>query len=167
MRTFDLSPLHRFTVGFDNVGRLLDTATRLDEAALSYPPYNIEKLGDDDYRVTMAVAGFGESDLDITVHDNTLIISGRMGRDEGETGQPQARQFLHRGIATRAFERRFELADHIRVEGARLVNGLLHVELKREVPEEKKPRRIAITRAEAKAVEHKPAADQAGDQQAA
>lgn len=153
MRTHhDLSPLHRFTVGFDNVGRLLDAAARLDEAALSYPPYNIEKLGDDDYRVTMAVAGFAEDDLDITLHDNTLIISGRM--DKPENGE-ETRQFLHRGIATRAFERRFELADHIKVRGARLVNGLLHVDLQREVPEEKKPRRIAINRGEPKVIEHK------------
>lgn len=153
MRTFDLSPLHRFTVGFDNVGRLLDAATRLDDAAVSYPPYNIEKLGDDDYRVTMAVAGFAEADLDVTVHDNTLIITGRMDRPDETEGVE--RRFLHRGIATRAFERRFELADHIRVEGARLVNGLLHVELKREVPEEKKPRRIAISHGASRLVEHK------------
>ncbi|EKV30796.1 16 kDa heat shock protein A [Caenispirillum salinarum AK4] len=153
MRSYDLSPLHRFTVGFDNVSRLLDAATRLDDAALSYPPYNIEKLGADDYRVTMAVAGFAESDLDVTVEDSTLIVRGRMDRDEtGDDAEP--RTFLHRGIATRAFERRFELADHIKVEGARLVNGLLHVELKREVPEEKKPRRIAIGQGHARAIEH-------------
>ncbi|WP_404378836.1 Hsp20 family protein [Caenispirillum salinarum] len=156
MRSYDLSPLHRFTVGFDNVSRLLDAATRLDDAALSYPPYNIEKLGEDDYRVTMAVAGFAESDLDVTVEDSTLIVRGRMGRDDtGEAAEP--RTFLHRGIATRAFERRFELADHIKVEGARLVNGLLHVELKREVPEEKKPRRIAISQGHARAIEHQQA----------
>lgn len=163
MRTHDLSPLHRFTVGFDNVGRLLDAAARLDDAALSYPPYNIEKLSEDDYRVTMAVAGFAETDLDVSVHDNTLVITGRIERAENapasgsETGETPQRRFLHRGIATRAFDRRFELADHIKVRGARLVNGLLHVELQREMPEEKKPRRIAIQRAEARAIEHKPA----------
>jgi molecular chaperone IbpA len=154
MRTFDLSPLHRFTVGFDNVGRLLDTAARLDDAANAYPPYNIEKLGDDDYRVSMAVAGFSETDLDVTVEDTTLIIRGRMERHE-EDSPEEAPKFLHRGIATRAFERRFELADHIKVEGASLVNGLLHVDLKREVPEEKKPRHIAITQRHAPAIEHK------------
>lgn len=153
MRSYDLSPLHRFTVGFDNVGRLLDAAMRLDDAALSYPPYNIEKLGDDDYRVTMAVAGFGESDLDVTVEDSTLIVRGRMERDDADNPANQ-RTFLHRGIATRAFERRFELADHIKVKGAHLINGLLHVELKREVPEEKKPRRITIMEGRPPAIEH-------------
>lgn len=159
MRTHDLSPLHRFTVGFDNVSRLLDAAAHLDEAALSYPPYNIEKLNEDDYRVTMAVAGFAEADLDVSVHDNTLVISGRM---EKQGAEPDGRRFLHRGIATRAFERRFELADHIKVRGARLVNGLLHVELQREVPEEKKPRRIAISRGgpEGPMLEHKQASGQ-------
>ncbi|WP_343866317.1 Hsp20 family protein [Caenispirillum bisanense] len=170
MRTHDLSPLHRFTVGFDNVSRLLDAAARLDDAALSYPPYNIEKLSDDDYRVTMAVAGFAETDLDVSVHDNTLLIAGRIDRpaEDGAAtsataaaaqagGEAPQRRFLHRGIATRAFERRFELADHIKVRGARLVNGLLHVDLQREVPEEKKPRRIAIQRSEPRAIEHQPA----------
>ncbi|MBB4285226.1 Hsp20 family protein [Roseospira goensis] len=139
MRTFDLTPLHRFAIGFDNVSRLLDTASRLDDQATAYPPYNIEKVSDDDYRITMAVAGFTPEELDVTVHDSTLVISGRQARDE-----EQAR-FLHRGIATRAFERKFELADHIKVRGAAIENGLLHVNLEREVPEEKKPRKIAIT----------------------
>lgn len=152
MRTNDLSPLHRFTVGFDNVGRLLDAAARLDDAALSYPPYNIEKLGEDEYQVTMAVAGFAADDLDVVIHDNTLVITGRMEKPEAPD---PSRRFLHRGIATRAFERRFELADHIKVGGARLDNGLLHVDLHREVPEEKKPRRIAIAKAEPALIEHK------------
>lgn len=138
MRSFDLSPLFRSTVGFDHLSRMLDAAQRLDDATFSYPPYNIEKLSDDDYRVTMAVAGFAESDLDITVHDHTLIITGKANRDESQV------QYLHRGIAGRSFERRFELADFIRVEGATLVNGLLHVELKREVPEQMKPRAVKI-----------------------
>jgi Molecular chaperone (small heat shock protein) len=138
MRTFDLSPLFRSTVGFDHLSRMLDAAQRVDDAAFSYPPYNIEKLSDDDYRVTMAVAGFAEEDLDITVHDHTLVITGKSSRDESQV------QYLHRGIAGRSFERRFELADFIKVEGATLVNGLLHVELKREVPEQMKPRTVKI-----------------------
>lgn len=163
MRTFDLSPLHRFTVGFDNVNRLLDAALRLDETAPAYPPYNIEKHGEDAYRVSMAVAGFSDSDLDITVHDNTLIIRGRLGKDaadrEAGSEDKEPVQYLHHGIATRAFERRFQLADHIKVRGASLVNGLLHVDLVREVPEEKKPRRIEIAYAPAaKALEHQNAA---------
>jgi molecular chaperone IbpA len=141
MRTFDLTPLHRFAIGFDNVSRLLDTASRLDEQAAAYPPYNIEKVSDDAYRITMAVAGFAPETLDVTVHDSTLIISGRQERAEPEG------QYLHRGIATRAFERKFELADHIKVRGAAIENGLLHVSLEREVPEEKKPRRIEIASA--------------------
>ncbi len=138
MRTFDLTPLFRSTVGFDHLARMLDAASRLDEQAVSYPPYNIEKLGEDNYRISMAVAGFSESDLEITTHDHTLAITGRARKDE------ETVQFLHRGIAGRSFERRFELADHIRVAGASLVNGLLHVDLVREVPETMKPRSIAI-----------------------
>lgn len=140
MRTFDLTPLHRFTVGFDNVGRMLDAVSRLDDQAVSYPPYNIEKVSEDDYLVTMAVAGFTEDELDITVKDNTLLVSGRKA-DEQDDGN---RQFLHRGIANRAFERRFELASHIQVTGAGLENGLLSITLKREIPEALKPRKIAI-----------------------
>ncbi|MGH6934050.1 MAG: Hsp20 family protein [Dongiaceae bacterium] len=138
MRTLDLSPLFRSTIGFDRMTSLLDAATRLDDSALSYPPYNIEILGENAYRLTMAVAGFGESDLNITVQDNSLIVSGKIGKTEED------RKFLHRGIAGRAFERRFELAEHIKVSGAGLVNGLLHVELAREVPEAMKPRAIRI-----------------------
>ncbi len=138
MRAFDLSPLFRSTVGFDHLSRMLDAAQRLDDTAFSYPPYNIEKLSDDDYRITMAVAGFAEADLDITVHDHTLVISGKAHREDENA------QYLHRGIAGRSFERRFQLADFIRVEGANLVNGLLHVALKREVPEQMKPRTIKI-----------------------
>ena len=138
MRNFDLSPLFRSTVGFDHLGRMLDAATRIDEAALSYPPYNIEKLGEDNYRITMAVAGFAEADIEIVAQDHILVITGKAHKDE-----PTA-QYLHRGIAGRSFERRFELADYIRVNGATLVNGLLHVDLVREVPEAMKPRTIKI-----------------------
>ena len=138
MRTIDFTPLHRFAVGFDRMQRQLDHALSLDETAHSYPPYNIETQGEDKYRVTLAVAGFAESDLDVTVKENTLYVSGKIAnRDEGTA-------FLHRGIAGRAFERRFELADHIKVIGAGLENGLLHIDLEREVPEEKKPRTIKI-----------------------
>jgi len=140
MRTFDLSPLFRSTVGFDHLARVLDAATRADEQALSYPPYNIEKTGEDAYRITMAVAGFGEEDLDITAQDRVVVITGRMRREDNGV------QYLHRGIAGRPFERRFELADHIKVTGASLVNGLLHVELVREVPEAMRPRTIQIER---------------------
>ncbi len=147
MRTLDLSPLHRFTVGFDRMSRLLDAAAHLDEGASAYPPYNIEKRGEDAYRVTLAVAGFREADLEVTVDDGTLIVSGRQERPDGEDG----RSFMHRGIATRSFERRFQLADHIQVTGAALADGLLHVDLVREVPEDKKPRRVAVARGDASA----------------
>ncbi|WP_041796352.1 Hsp20 family protein [Pararhodospirillum photometricum] len=145
MRTsLDLSPLHRFAIGFDNVSRLLDAASRLDDQAVAYPPYNIEKTGETQYRITMAVAGFAEDDLSVVLTENTLVIAGRLDRADDAPSR-----FLHRGIAGRAFERKFELADHLRVEGASFVNGLLHVDLVREVPEEKQPRRIAIQSASA------------------
>ncbi len=139
MHTIDFSPLFRSTVGFDRLQRLMDSAGRADETAFSYPPYNIVAGPDDTYRVSMAVAGFGEKDLDITVKENSLVVSGKAGKDTEETA------YLHRGIAGRSFERRFDLADHIRVTGAELENGLLHIDLKREIPEEMKPRKIAIT----------------------
>lgn len=137
MRTYDLSPLFRSTVGFDRMTRLLESALNAEETGNGYPPYNIEKLGDDQYRITMAVAGFRQEDLEITAHPNLLVIQGKTAEKEGGT-------FLHRGIAGRAFERRFQLADHIRVNNAALENGLLHVELVREVPETLKPRTIQI-----------------------
>lgn len=143
MDRFDFSPLFRSTIGFDRLARLIDTATRVDNAALSYPPYNIEKTGEDAYRLTMAVAGFARNELDITVHENTLIVTGK-AQGEDENGR-----YLHRGIARRAFERRFSLADHLKVTGASLDNGLLHVDLVREVPEAMKPRTIQIAGAEA------------------
>ncbi|HYB56618.1 MAG TPA: Hsp20 family protein [Alphaproteobacteria bacterium] len=150
MRTFDLSPLFRSTVGFDRMSQLLDSALRVDEAQLSYPPYNIEKTGEDSYRITMAVAGFGQDDLSIVSQENSVTISGKAQE------VPEGVEYLHRGIARRAFQRRFELADHIKVKGAELVNGLLHLELMREVPEEQKPREIKISAAP-KSVEAKAA----------
>ncbi len=140
MRNFDLTPLMRATVGFDRLANLLDTATRLDEGALGYPPYNIEKTGEQSYRITMAVAGFGEEDLEITVQENSLIIKAGKAKPE----EDKSVRYLHRGIATRGFERRFDLADYIKVTGARLENGMLSIELAREVPEAMKPRTIAI-----------------------
>jgi molecular chaperone IbpA len=138
--TYDFAPLFRTAIGFDRLARLVDTATEA-AAAPSYPPYNIEKTGEETYRLTMAVAGFGPEDIDLVVKDNTLFVTGRAG---GE--QPKS-EVLYRGIAGRAFERRFVLADHIVVDGADLQHGLLHVGLKRVVPESLKPRRITISSA--------------------
>jgi molecular chaperone IbpA len=155
MRAFDLTPLLRSTVGFDRMSQLLDAATRLDDSELSYPPYNIEKTGEDQYRITMAVAGFGLDDLSIVSQENSLVISGKAQQTEAK------RDYLYRGIARRAFQRRFELADHVKVAGASLVNGLLHVELVREVPEARKPRSISIeagTQPADRAAEPKPKA---------
>lgn len=143
MRSYDLSPLLRATVGFDRLMNVLDTVGRVEEAP-SYPPYNIEKTGENAYRISMAVAGFADEDLSVTVRENQLLIEGRKSKDEEES----APAFLHRGIATRAFQRTFQLADHIQVRGARLENGLLHVELYREIPEAMKPRSIEIQRVE-------------------
>jgi molecular chaperone IbpA len=135
MNTLNLTPLFRTAIGFDRLARLMDAATPAD---VSYPPYNIEKTGEDSYRLTMAVAGFGPDDIEMTVKENTLQISGRAAKEEGKA------EVLYRGIAGRAFERRFVLADHIVVEGADLQNGLLHLTLKRVVPEALKPRRIPV-----------------------
>jgi molecular chaperone IbpA len=137
MTNFDFAPLFRTAIGFDRLARLVDTAAATQDAQ-TYPPYNIEKTGDDTYRLTMAVAGFRPEDLDITVKDNTLFVSGRVAADAPKS------ELLYRGIAGRAFERRFVLADHIVVEGADVQHGLLHVGLKRVVPEALKPRKIAI-----------------------
>ncbi|MEQ8227103.1 MAG: Hsp20 family protein [Rhodospirillales bacterium] len=139
MRTIDFTPLFRHSVGFDRLERMLDSAMRHDDGN-SYPPYNIEQLGEDQYRITMAVAGFGENDLEVTVNDGTLVVTGKQ-----EGPQDDDVIYVHRGIAGRAFERRFQLADHIEVKGGSLENGLLHVELERVVPEEKKPRKIEIS----------------------
>lgn len=137
MNRVDFAPLFRTAIGFDRLARLVDNAASTSEVQ-SYPPYNIEKTGSETYRLTMAVAGFRPEEIDLTVKDNTLFISGRVA-DEG-----QKAEILYRGIAGRAFERRFVLADHIVIEGADLQHGLLHVGLKRVVPEALKPRKIAI-----------------------
>ncbi|MGE0612820.1 MAG: Hsp20 family protein [Hyphomicrobiales bacterium] len=138
MRHFDLTPLYKSTIGFDRFASLFDQLNALDGDVPAYPPYNIERLGESEYRISMAVAGFGEKDLDIEVKENTLTIRGERKQTEEKS------EYLHRGIATRAFERRFQLADHVEIKGAELVNGLLHVDLKREVPEAMKPRMVAI-----------------------
>ena len=140
MRHYDLSPLYRSTVGFDRMFSLLDSLGQPDSAP-SYPPYNIERTGENAYRITMAVAGFADADLAIEVKENTLSIRG----EKTETDTDKEREFLHQGIAARAFERRFQLADHVEVRGASLENGLLHVDLEREIPEAMKPRSIAIS----------------------
>lgn len=150
MRHVDISPLMRATVGFDRLMNLVDASARVDEGALSYPPYNIEKTGEDSYRITMAIAGFGEDDLEVTVQENSLII--KAGKAKVEEKQVE---YLYRGIAARAFERRFDLADHIKVTGARLENGVLSVDLAREIPEAMKPRSIKIeSRSKAKVIEN-------------
>lgn len=140
MRTLDLSPLFRSSVGFDRINQMFESALRIDEAAPSYPPYNIERRGENQYRITMAVAGFEEQDLSVSTQDNILVIRGS-GRKVEESETPV---MLHRGIAKRSFDRRFQLADHIRVAAAHLEHGLLHVDLLREVPEALKPREIKI-----------------------
>jgi len=139
MRAFDLTPLYRATVGFDQIADLMDRALASDVGQNTYPPYNIEKTDDDAWRISIAVAGFSEDDLAIEVKDRSLLVTGRKATAEEE------RNYLHRGIATRAFERRFHLADHVRVTGAAHENGMLHIDLIREVPEALKPRRIEIT----------------------
>lgn len=143
MRASDFAPLLRSSIGFENLNRLVDFATRVDGADNAYPPYNIEKVSDDEYRVSLAVAGFSADELDVTTQENTLIITGR-GKEEASG---QTRTFLHRGIAKRAFERRFQLADTIKVTNASYADGLLNVELVRVVPEHKKPRKIEIAAA--------------------
>ena len=139
MDRFDFSPLFRSTIGFDRLTRLVDAATRVDSAAVAYPPYNIETTGEDAYRLTMAVAGFSPAELDITVQENTLLVTGKAQKEDEDGGG-----YLHRGIARRTFERRFSLADHMKVTGASLNNGLLSVDVVREVPEAAKPRTIKI-----------------------
>ena len=153
MHNFDLSPLFRTSVGFARLNNLFDAALHIDEAP-SYPPYNIEKLDADRYSITMAVAGFGEADVEVLVKDNTLTVNGKIGDAE------EAKSYLYRGIAGRAFNRSFQIADHIKVTGAELDNGLLHIELIREIPEEMRPRRIAIgnSKAKSKILSHKKAA---------
>ena len=139
MRHLDLTPFYRSTVGFDRLFDLLDSAAGSDADGVAYPPYNIERLGGNEYRITMAVAGFSEDELKVDVKEQTLSVRGE------KKAEDQERQFLHRGIATRAFDRRFRLADHVEVKGADLKDGLLHVDLVRNVPERLKPRTIAIS----------------------
>jgi molecular chaperone IbpA len=138
MRQFDFSPLYRSTIGFDRLVQLLDTVAGFDNEVASYPPYNIELLADNQYRITMAVAGFGEDEIKIEVKESTLSVRGEKKPEKKE------RQFLHRGIAQRGFERRFQLADYVEVSGAELKDGLLHIELIRNLPERMKPRQIQI-----------------------
>jgi molecular chaperone IbpA len=139
MRAYDFSPLYRSTVGFDRLFSLLDQVSGAGEPAPTYPPYNIEKTGENAYRISVAVAGFQEPELSVEVKENALTVRGEQS-DKAEGGA----EFLHRGIAARNFERRFQLADHVTVRGASLVSGLLHIDLVREVPEAAKPRRIEI-----------------------
>jgi molecular chaperone IbpA len=139
MRHFDLAPLYRSTIGFDRLFSLLDEAAGVDNAP-SYPPYNIERTGENAYRISLAVAGFGETELSVEVKENALTVRGEKQAVE----KAETREFLHQGIAARAFERRFQLADHVQVTAAKLENGLLHVDLKREIPETMKPRQIPI-----------------------
>lgn len=138
MRRFDFAPLHRATIGFDQIADMMDRVLTNDVSQPSYPPYNIEKTDADSYRISIAVAGFSEGDLNVEVKENMLIVAARKAEEDDE------RTYLHRGIATRAFERRFTLADHVRVTGASHENGMLHIDLKREMPETLKPRRIEI-----------------------
>ncbi|HEY0212566.1 MAG TPA: Hsp20 family protein [Paenirhodobacter sp.] len=138
MRTFDLSPLYRATVGFDRVADLMDRALSADIAQPTYPPYNIEKTAENGYRISIAVAGFGSSELSVDLRDGALIVAGRKAEEAGD------KTYLHRGIATRAFERRFALADYMKVAGASHQDGMLNIDLVREVPEALKPRRIEI-----------------------
>ncbi len=150
MRTFDFSPLFRSTVGFDRVFDLMDS---LAEQSNGYPPYNIERADETHYRITLAVAGFAEKDLNLEVKEGVLTVTGQRDEQAGN----DARTYLYQGIAGRAFERRFQLAEHVEVRAARLENGLLHVDLERVIPEEKKPRRIAINAPELKSLEGKAA----------
>lgn len=146
MRGYDFSPYRRSTVGFDRLFDFLESASRAEQD--NYPPFDIEKLGDDSYRITLAVAGFRRDEIEIVAHQNMLTITGRRGDDRGKDGN-----FLHMGIATRAFERKFELADFVRVTGADLADGLLRIELAREVPEAMKPRKIDIAGARPTTIE--------------
>jgi len=139
MTTFDFSPLFRTSVGYDRLANLLNATHRVEQGN-GFPPYNIQKAGEDRYRITMAVAGFSDADLNITSENSKLVVTG----ERPEEPEDEEHGFLYRGIATRSFERRFNLADHVKVVGARLDNGLLHIDLEREIPEEMKPRKIEI-----------------------
>jgi molecular chaperone IbpA len=151
MRSFDFTPYRRSTIGFDRLFEFLENASR--EQADNYPPYDIEKLSDDRYRITLAVAGFSQGEIDITARQNLLTVTGRKAENRGRDGS-----YVHMGIATRAFERRFELADFVRVEAADMKDGLLSIELVREIPEAMKPRRIEIGTGGSRAIEAEPQA---------
>lgn len=150
MRTYDFAPLYRATVGFDRVADMLDRVMTQDANQSTYPPYNIEKLDENSYRISVAVAGFSDADLNVEQREHQLFIAAKREKDE------DARSYLHRGIATRAFEKRFQLADHVRVTGAVAEHGMLHIDLVREVPEALKPRRIEIGAGRSKAIEADP-----------
>ena len=152
MRHVDFSPLYRSTVGFDRLFSLLDNMGQPEQSAPAYPPYNIERTGEDEYRITMAVAGFSEDDLEIESKENTLLVKGSQEKTEDESVE-----VLFRGIAARNFERRFQLADHVEVRNAHLENGLLHIDLVREIPEKMKPRKISIAAKPSKQIEGKKA----------
>ena len=153
MRHVDFSPLYRSTVGFDRLFNLLDSMGQPEQTAPAYPPYNIERTGENAYRISMAVAGFGEQDLEIEAKENTLLVKGNQAkREEGEEGE-----MLFRGIASRNFERRFQLADHVEVRNAHLENGLLHIDLVREIPEAMKARKIEIVGQDSRQIEGKSA----------
>jgi molecular chaperone IbpA len=156
MRNYDLSPLYRSTVGFDRLFSMLDQVTGVEQAP-TYPPYNIERTGENAYRISVAVAGFSEAELAIETKENTLTIKGSKDLEVASNGEPKT-AILYQGIAARAFERRFQLADHVQVTGANLANGLLHVDLVREIPEAQKPRRVAINIAKPQTIEGKKAA---------
>ncbi len=143
MRTYDFSPLYRSFVGFDRMASLIDSASQAIDASTSYPPYNVAKIDENAYRIELAVAGFAEDEIDIESHENVLTVTGRKEQADNDS-TPGGPDYLHRGIASRGFERRFQLADHVFVTGADLVNGLLVISLKRELPEALKPRKIAI-----------------------
>lgn len=153
MRHFDLSPLYRSTVGFDRLFSMLDTLPSGDASTPGYPPYNIERTAENEYRITMAVAGFSDQEIDIETKENVLTVKAQKVEEEEQEG----REILHRGIASRSFERRFQLADHVEVKGATLENGLLHIDLVREIPEAMKPRKIAVNGSGAKQIDAKAA----------
>ena len=155
MRTFDMTPLFRSTIGFDRLADMLDSVAQFD-SGVSYPPYNIERTDENHYRISLAVAGFAEKDLNVEVKEGVLSVKGKRETDKNE----QSKHYLYQGIAGRTFERRFQLAENVEVKGAQIENGLLHIDLERVVPEEKKLRRVAITTAasEKKVFEAKPKA---------
>ncbi len=155
MRSFDLSPLFRSTIGFDRLADMLDSAAHFDTTT-AYPPYNIERTDENHYRISLAVAGFAEKDLNVEVKESVLTVSGK--HEDAENGKPD---FLYQGIAARAFERRFQLAENVHVRGASMANGLLHIDLERVVPEEQKPRRIPINGDTGTVIEAKPKAARA------